>query len=509
MFPGFFNLETRIILTQESDSVSRRETWEKVKAADGTELDKILPDYPDRKITNKLVLPLISADYIDEAAMYTPVMQLVSEQLTVRRTKTHPGTKVFDTHNRYYLEGQAPDISIAVQDVADVDSASVVAIIELKHKSKNQTAMASESFGQVYDYLRKLARAQPNRRKIVGLLSDLTHNHIVIHESPNHYTVNILHFATVGFAKALRFLKYCILHDSDALPSIPSFSADLHILQMRLGNPVFSVVGVFSIPANFPSTNRWLSPEPLSAGDKMVVKRTSNVPPRRPRASLIQAFASVRSPQQLEIRPVAAEIKILQAIRKAGGCEYLPKLIYHSTDMHEFGITPLGQPCNIFTMNQPLAFTILNDILTALQWLHTNKIIHRDVRWDNIVVVGGRGVLIDFGAAISHDGRLHDFQGGIVCAPSRVIGQFDRQYLPSPVDDCLAWVLLLNALLAPTRWAGIRSDEIMTEGSDSEKRMRELWRGLEASKVWGPGVVAAKGKKYEEMALMLDVLVLL
>lgn len=511
MSPAVLNLETRIILTEELDSVSRRETWEKVKAADGTELDKILPDYPDRKITNKLTLPLVSADYIEEAAMYAPVTKLVSEQLTVRRTKTHPGTKVFDTHNRYFLEGQAPDITITVQDVADVDSASVVAIIELKHKSKNQTPMASESFGQVYDYLRKLARAQPNRRKIVGLLSDLTHNHIVIHESPNHYTVNILHFATVGFAKALRFLKYCILHDSVTLPSIPSFSADLHILQMRLGNPVFSVVGVFSIPPNFPSTNRWLTPEPLAVGDKMVVKRTSNVPPRRPRASLIRALASVRSPQPqpFETRPVAAEIKILQAIRKAGGCKHLPTLIYHSTDMHEFGIMPLGQPCNIFTMKQPVATTILRDILTALEWLHIKKIIHRDVRWDNIVLHGSRGVLIDFGAAIIHDGRLHDFEGGIVCAPSRVIGQFDRQYLPSPVDDCLAWVLLLNALLSPTRWAGLRSDEIMTEGSDSEKRMRELWRGLETSRVWGPGVAAAKARLYTDMALMLDVLVLL
>lgn len=176
----YLSFEARMILTRESDSVSRPETWENVKATDGTQLDKLLPDYPDRKITNKLALPLVSADYAEEAAMYEPVTKLVTEQLTVRRTKTHPGTKVFDTHNRYYLEGQAPDITITVQDVADVDSASVVAIIELKHKSKNPTPMASESFGQMYDYLRKLARAQPNRRKIVGLLSDLTHNHIVI-----------------------------------------------------------------------------------------------------------------------------------------------------------------------------------------------------------------------------------------------------------------------------------------------------------------------------------------
>lgn len=67
------------------------------------------------------------------------------------------------------------------------------------------------------------------------------------------------------------------------------------------------------------------------------------------------------------------------------------------------------------------------------------NIIHRDVRWDNIVIAGGRGVLIDFGAAIINDGRMHGFEGGIVCAPSRVIGQFSRQYQASTIDDCWPW----------------------------------------------------------------------
>lgn len=472
-----------------------------------TSLNNTLPDYADRKITNKAIEPVVAAKYIEEAAMYVPVTRCVADYLTFRRTKNHPGTKVVDTHNRYYLEGQAPDITIMVQDVAEVDSASVVAIIELKHKSRNP--LGDECFGQVYDYLRKLGRAQPNRRKIVALLSNLTYNHIIIHDSPNHQTVNIMHFLSVGFAKALRFLKYCILHDSITLPSIPSFSSDLHVLELRLGNPVFSVVGVFSIPKKFGPTNAWVSSDPLPVGDKMVVKRTSNVPSRRPRASFIPSLTAVRSPKTIEVRPVEAEIGILLAILRAGPHAHLPKLIYHSGDKNEFGITPLGEPCNIYTMKQPQAKQILQDILDALQWLHKHDIIHRDVRWDNIVIVKGRGVLIDFGAALIQDGRMHEFEGGIVCAPSRVIGQFDRQYHPSAADDCLAWVLLLNAILAPTRWAALRSDEIMTPGSEAERRMRALWSALTASRIWGPGVMAAKNKEYKVMSEMLDLLVLL
>lgn len=152
MFLSVCNVEVQRKLTCESDSVSRRETWENVKTA---ELDKILPDYLDRKITNKLTLPLVSANYAEEAAMYMPVTKLVTEQLTVRRTKTHPGTKLFDAHNRYFLEGQAPDITVTVQDVADLGGGHY----RTQAQSKNLTPMARESFGQVYDYLRKLSRA--------------------------------------------------------------------------------------------------------------------------------------------------------------------------------------------------------------------------------------------------------------------------------------------------------------------------------------------------------------
>lgn len=66
-------------------------------------------------------MPLVSANHLEEAAMFVPVTQLLSEKLTVRRTTTHPGTQVLNTHNRYYLEGQAPDITITFRDVADVD----------------------------------------------------------------------------------------------------------------------------------------------------------------------------------------------------------------------------------------------------------------------------------------------------------------------------------------------------------------------------------------------------
>lgn len=446
--------------------------------------------------------------YDNEAEMYDPVTKCVAKLMSFPRTGSHPGTKVVDTHGRYYLDGQAPDITITVKDIDFVDSASVMAIIELKAPSP--IPMGSECFGQVYDYLRKLSMAQPNRRKLVGMLSNLTQNHIIIHDTPHQGVVRVCHYECTTFSKCLRFLKHLILDDTATLPSIPSFSVDLGILEARLGSPVFSVIGVFTYTTNIISPTRWFSPGTISAGDKIVVKRTSFAPPRMLRPSMAQSLIAVRTPIKPSPRPVADEINILRMIRDANGPKSLPFLVYHSLDMNEFGITPLGQSIDLHTLNQSKARKILREILVALKWLHEHRIIHRDIRWDNIVVpLGGEAVLIDFGAAVLDDGSLRDYEGGIVCAPTRVIGDPDRRYRPSPADDCAAWVLLINALLTPTRWAGMRSEEIMFKGTAERERIQGLWKTLESSAVWGPGVAAAKNADYEAMLDMLHLVVLL
>lgn len=489
-------------------SVSRRETWEKVKSASGTILNSAVPLCPDKNITEKAFSRILKRKYLSEAEMYEPVTKSIAKFLSFPRTPTHPGTKVVDTHSRYYLDGQAPDITITVKDVEFVDCASVMAIIELKPPSP--IPMGSECFGQVYDYLRKLSMAQPNRRKIVGMLSNLVQNHIIIHDTPHQGVVRICHYHSTTFAKSLRFLKHLILHDAATLPSIPSFSADLGVLEARLGSPVFSVVGVFSYTTNVISPTRWISPDPISPGDKIVVKRTSFAPARALRSSMAQSLTAVRTPTKPSRRPVADEINILLAIRDAGGPKFLPHLVYHSLDLEEFAMTPLGHSLDLQTLTQTKARKILREMLESLKWLHGNRIIHRDVRWDNIVVpFGGQAVLIDFGAAVIDNGSMCDYNGGIVCAPTRVIGDPDRRYRPSPADDCAAWVLLINSLLSPTRWAGMRSEEIMFKGTMERERIQGLWTTLAGSTVWGPGVTAANNMDYDEMLKMLELVVLL
>lgn len=185
-------------------------------------------------------------------------------------------------------------------------------------------------------------------------------------------------------------------------------------------------------------------------------------------------------------------------------------IVYHSLELHELGMTPLDPFLDVQTVTQTRACKILGEILMAIEWLHDHRIIHRDIRWDNIAVPPDAPALLgDFGLAVIDDGTLRGYDGEILCAPARVVRHPGRRYIPSPADDCVAWVLLINSLLTPTRWAGMRWEETMFKGTMERERIKGLWKSLEESSVWGPGVAAANDRQYDAMLRMLDLVVLL
>ena len=55
-----------------------------------------------------------------------------------------------------------------------------------------------------------------------------------------------------------------------------------------------------------------------------------------------------------------------------------------------------------------LSCVIVHDILLAVAFLHTNKIIHGDVKPDNVIVEGGHARLIDFGLSRSSEDLMYD-----------------------------------------------------------------------------------------------------
>lgn len=54
----------------------------------------------------------------------------------------------------------------------------------------------------------------------------------------------------------------------------------------------------------------------------------------------------------------------------------------------------------------------------AIKWLHDHRIVHRDIRWDNIVVPPDAPVqLSDYGVAVIGNGTLREYDGEILCVP--------------------------------------------------------------------------------------------
>lgn len=468
-------------------SVNRNETWTKVLEDKLTTRDVTFPMVPvDSCIPEDKFKDLVDFKYADEAAMYPNIFHCLKEHLTTERTNTYPGSMVWPTYPKKSLEGRSPDFTITIQGVASVDEASVIGIWEVKHRS-----LSKDSYGQLYDYLRLLSKRQPHRQSFVGVLSNLKENVVVILQMEHGMRPKTIIYKTHSLSLVLAYLRTFILPDVSYHPPAPAFPIELGIMQKRLGNPELSVVGAFIIPKDLENERFCCGKEIMTGaqgGDgkiQMVVKRT--LPATGTRGE----------------RSVKNEIEILRQLLGNDGHPNLPKMLYNTMDMRELAITPHGYP--IKPRDRSMKWSqILTDVLAALQWLHGKHIIHRDVRWDNIIWDANHAVLIDLGAAIEFDPVSTSeeevlYEGGYICCPRELIGRLDEPYFPRPADDCFAFVQLVNMLVWPERWEGHRSPDVAKEGSSLARMLKEFWKKMAKSTIWGEYVRAAEGADYEKL----------
>ncbi|KAA8911930.1 hypothetical protein FN846DRAFT_904009 [Sphaerosporella brunnea] len=141
-----------------------------------------------------------------------------------------------------------------------------------------------------------------------------------------------------------------------------------------------------------------------------------------------------------------AEIEMLLNISGAK-IPGLPQMTFYSPDYMEFGVTPCGRPVHLDHVRAipSMAQKVLTQILDALLWLHSKEIIHREVRWDNIVLAS--------------------------------------------VDDAY---LIHFGLLYPRSVIGFESWNVDDPDSVATSRLRQLWSDLHGSPPWGPFVEAAR-----------------
>ncbi|KAF8241304.1 hypothetical protein K440DRAFT_665376 [Wilcoxina mikolae CBS 423.85] len=458
-------------------------------------------------------------------AKYTP-----EEEEAILKFEARPGNQdhtasVFNTHKLKFLGGHAPDITICLDSTIEPAAETTISAFELKGPRK--TPFESDMCGQVFDYLIRTSTAQKGRRNVLAILSTLNRNDL-FHYRNDRSLLYI--YRNISLADVIRFLKFVVLQSNSWRPPPSPYSADLGIPQQRLGQPSNSVVAKFTIPEALANNNVSFKTDSITGQTRrvfplhpksltpnlMVVKRALKTPGNP------QDLASAGSDIDPEEQPydttaVSDEIKILTHIHSLGGHDSLPHLLYHTADYRELATTPVGSHLKPRSKVSEVT-DVLSDVLDALNWLHEHGIIHRDVRWDNIVIVHTsvptrpiRGILIDLGESvqITHPYDEFPFRGGYICCPPGVVedpGQY--LYKPKPADDLLAWVLLVNMWMFRKPWkvAFQKSRMIVKKGSDENRAMEAFWTGLRTNRVWGEYYEAAVKGDIERLRGLLDVL---
>lgn len=490
-------LQFRPITDVLAESVNRAETWRKVVQKNPGLQDLECFTLPfGAHIRDEGITDLQERQFGEESEMYAPVFTLLKRHLTMAPTVNtttgdidNRGCVVFDSHCRKNLSGRSPDMTISIGNAPCTDTTSMIGVFELK-----DGPLDDDAHGQVYDYIKLIKHKQLERTHFVGILSNIRENILMTftrNDQNERFRCRTYKRTSLGYI--LSYLRELILHHDEYLPPRPKFSIGLGPMERRLGNPVFSVVAAFTVPRTYNhrsfKVGKWMNPNTADITGVMVVKR------------------SVPATHDHLTREVADEINILRKINDLGGHRNLPKILYNCLDMQELAITPFGAPLK--PDSTPIAdwYPALNDILNALKWLHENHIIHRDVRWDNIIWDGDHAILIDLGASVTLTGpdmSVKSYRGGNICCPPRLIGMFEKEYTPLPADDCHAFVLLVSILLFPKRWTGVHSPDAGTSGSIVATMLDAYWTEMSKSKVWGRYVQAARNADYDCLREMLE-----
>lgn len=483
---------------------TRTELWNTVLADSGTDVNQVLPFIPpDRQVNGTEFAELVNGTYVNEPAMYDPIRETLGPHLNRMHTETHPGCHFWLTNYKRNLQSLSPDFSFSIADVSTPDSSSIIALWEVKHGT-----LSRSDHGQLYNYLRILGINQPYRREFLGVLSNLHDNIVIYYRSPlgkrgfhGYQPTACRVYQTASLAYVVSYLREVIIPDTSYHPAIPAFSMDLKMMKCRLGNPGINVVAAFPLPPDLRSEyfgrNRWVNPTAQNGDGRtcMVVKRS--LP-----ACLSRSERNVRG-----------EIEILRYMADQKPHLNLPALLYHDLAYEEFGITPYGYPLSPGEHNINWR-KVLSDVLDALKWLHDHGIIHRDVRWDNVVWDKDHAVLIDLGASIqitSDEYRAAaewvTYDGGYICCPQEVIGDFHQPYVPCAAHDCYAFVQLVSMLLWPAFWSGINTRQVANADTKEAAKLRAFWVGMQTSTYFGKYMTAAKDARYDILAQMAELCV--
>ncbi|KAF8533616.1 hypothetical protein BDD12DRAFT_898393 [Trichophaea hybrida] len=229
---------------------------------------------------------------------------------------------VVDTHNKRRILRGMPDLCIFRGQVSPVN---LSAFVELKTKG----SFSDESYGQALDYLIQMNRYQPSRKYMIGMISSISNNSIII------LTYVASHHRSISSLDAER---------PDCIPKI-TLHTNLQFAQ------------AISIPYQYLQRPEYRPPNLKFSEDIGALERVLGYPRRSMVMAVKVAIKNDRNTFEKEIKVLR---RIAEGYPEITVPSCLPQLVHDNPARLEFGI---------------------------ISWIHERGIIHRDLRADNLIIV--------------------------------------------------------------------------------------------------------------------------
>jgi serine/threonine protein kinase len=102
--------------------------------------------------------------------------------------------------------------------------------------------------------------------------------------------------------------------------------------------------------------------------------------------------------------------------------------------------------------NRHVPCKIINGLIDGLEYLHTQGIVHQDIRPSNLILdYKNNVVIIDYETAGIHGiSDSVEYLGGYICWPKRLLESNTIHYTSEPADDLFASILVILHLIFPS-----------------------------------------------------------
>jgi Protein kinase domain len=463
-------------------SVTRSEAWHSLESKGFVKATSRISeqDSPDAKQLSTEFAAIMTNAWTEEADMYPDVINALKSSLY----SSPSAINVVDTSK---LRDFPADVSIA--DYPDERLPYCVRyFIEFKWLDRN--LICPENCGQMVDYFNILHGRQPDRSAFVAILSNFGTAWVFEAEYRGE-SVTIYRKMAPTLADAVVHVDQKSRQQYQPVPSINElFSSNYSFIDISKNHILLSVpcpssgsIGMQTKSRRLAKEKGWRHPIRFKRGDNRFVLKMA-------RGHL----------------DVSNEIRILRKIGDSK-CEHLPELVWSPAEDKELGIVPVGEAIN-FQQHANIARRVVDGMVDGLQYLHSQGIIHRDIRPSNLIMHHADVVIVDFETSVLIDRKTKvTYEGGRICWPKRLLESNMEYYVPEPTDDLLACILVVLHLLFPSRFDKFDVGSISIRASPTleTRQLIQLWKDIEDSKIWGPFVNAAKKVKYDELKGMADV----